>query len=106
MAAGGSVVADQAAMVAEDQAVATTAPEEPQASGGKQAPEEANATLEMYPGGTWNVIRLRPVIRAQPFAGELTNSARAELAASQPWRADPPTLRRSCRGFHPSSAPW
>ena len=52
MAAAGSVVADQAAMVAEDQAVATTAPEEPLASGGKQAPEEANATLEMYPGGT------------------------------------------------------
>ena len=62
MAAGGSVVADQAAMVAEDQAVATTAREEPQASGGKQAPEEANATLEMYPGGTWNVLRLRPVM--------------------------------------------
>ena len=52
MAAGGSVVADQAAMVAEDQAVATAAREEPQASSGKQAPEEANATLEMYPGGT------------------------------------------------------
>ena len=51
MAAGGSVVADQAA-TAEDQAVATTAREEPQASGGKQAPEEANATLEMCPGGT------------------------------------------------------
>ena len=70
MAAAGSVVADQAAMVAEDQAVATTAPEEPQASGGKQAPEEANATLEMYPGGTWNALSLRPVIRAQPSAGD------------------------------------
>ena len=58
MAAAGSVVADQAATAedqaatAKDQAVATTAREEPQASGGKQAPEEANATLEMYPGGT------------------------------------------------------
>ena len=61
MAAGGSVVADQAA-TAEDQAVATAAREEPQASSGKQAPEEANATLEMYPGGTWNVLRLRPVM--------------------------------------------
>ena len=51
MAAGGSVVADPT-VTAEDQAVATAAREEPQASGGKQAPEEANATLEMYPGGT------------------------------------------------------
>ena len=79
MAAGGSAVADPT-VTAEDQAVATAAREEPQASGGKQGPEEANATLEMYPGGTWNVLRLRPMIRAQPFAGELTNSARAELA--------------------------
>lgn len=58
MAAGGSVVADQAATAedqaatAKDQAVAIAAREEPQASSGKQAPEEANATLEMYPGGT------------------------------------------------------
>ena len=56
MAAGGSVVADQAATAVDQAATAkdqaTTAREEPQASGGKQAPEEANATLEMYPGGT------------------------------------------------------
>jgi hypothetical protein len=50
MAASGSVVADPTA-TAKDQAVATTAREEPQASGGKQGPEEANAALEMYPGG-------------------------------------------------------
>ena len=78
MAAGGSAVADPT-VTAEDQAVATAAREEPQASGGKQAPEEANANLEMYPGGTWNALGLRPVIRGQPSAGD-ANSARAELA--------------------------